>query len=157
MSDSTNIDNVRYSFEAEQYFQRQLEEALKSASGEALGQELEFIVDPKTNKLNPILLGYFDGNTLTAVRMMIARKQYDHQFREAKALTSKTSEEMFDPALVSETATNTLNLAAAAVNKDLTDELEQCKSEVDNLMKVSIVSNLNKQIVKSTFEKLKIF
>ena len=95
-----------------------LEEALKSASGEALGQELEFIVDPKTNKLNPILLGYFDGNTLTAVRMMIARKQYDHQFREAKALTSKTSEEMFDPALVSDTATNTLNLAAAADNKD---------------------------------------
>ena len=32
------------------------------------------------------------------------------------------------------------------VNKDLTDELEQCKSEVDNLRKVSIVSNLNKQI-----------
>ena len=99
-----------------------LEDALRQASGEALGIELDFVVDPKTGKLNAHLLSYFDGNTLTAVRMMIARKQYDHQFREAKALTSKTSEEMFDPALVSDTATNTLNLAAAAVNKDLTDQ-----------------------------------
>ena len=99
-----------------------LEDALRRASSEALGQELDFIVDPKTNKLNPILLSYFDGNTLTAVRMMIARKQYDHQFREAKALTSKTAEEIFDPQKVPQTATTTLNLASAAVNKDLTDE-----------------------------------
>ena len=99
-----------------------LEDALRQASSSALGQELDFIVDPKTNKLNPILSSYFDGNTLTAVRMMIARKQYDHQFREAKALTSKTAEEMFDPAKVPQTATTTLNLASAAVNKDLTDQ-----------------------------------
>ena len=99
-----------------------LEDALRQASSSALGQELDFIVDPKTNKLNPILSSYFDGNTLTAVRMMIARKQYDHQFREAKALTSKTAEEMFDPQKVPQTATTTLNLASAAVNKDLTDQ-----------------------------------
>ena len=99
-----------------------LEDALRQASSSALGQELDFIVDPKTNKLNPILSSYFDGNTLTAVRMMIARKQYDHQFREAKALTSKTAEEMFDPVKVPQTATTTLNLASAAVNKDLTDQ-----------------------------------
>ena len=99
-----------------------LEDALRQASSSALGQELDFIVDPKTNKLNPILSSYFDGNTLTAVRMMIARKQYDHQFREAKALTSKTAEEMFDPKQVPITATETLNLASAAVNKDLTDQ-----------------------------------
>ena len=99
-----------------------LEDALRQASSSALGQELDFIVDPKTNKLNPILSSYFDGNTLTAVRMMIARKQYDHQFREAKALTSKTAEEMFDPKQVPITATATLNLASAAVNKDLTDQ-----------------------------------
>ena len=30
MSDSTNIDNVRYSFEAQEYFQRQLEEAVNT-------------------------------------------------------------------------------------------------------------------------------
>ena len=30
MSDSTNIDNVRYSFEAQEYFQRQLEEAVNA-------------------------------------------------------------------------------------------------------------------------------
>ena len=99
-----------------------LEDALRQASSSALGEELDFIVDPKTNKLNPILSSYFDGNTLTAVRMMIARKQYDHQFREAKALTSKTAEEMFDPQKVPQTATTTLNLASAAVNKDLTDQ-----------------------------------
>ena len=28
MSDSTNIDNVRYSFEAQEYFQRQLEQSV---------------------------------------------------------------------------------------------------------------------------------
>ena len=99
-----------------------LEEALSSAAKSALGEELDYIVDPKTGKLNATLLGYFDGNTLTAVRMMIARKQYDHQFREAKALTSKTAEEMFDPKQVPVTATTTLNLASAAVNKDLTDQ-----------------------------------
>ena len=99
-----------------------LEDALRQASGEALGIELDFVVDPKTGKLNAHLLSYFDGNTLTAVRMMIARKQYDHQFREAKALTSKTAEEMFDRKQVPITATETLNLASAAVNKDLTDQ-----------------------------------
>ena len=30
MSDITNIDNVRYSFEAQEYFQRQLEEAVNA-------------------------------------------------------------------------------------------------------------------------------
>jgi len=30
MSDATNIDNVRYSFEAQEYFQRQLEEAVNT-------------------------------------------------------------------------------------------------------------------------------
>ena len=98
-----------------------LEAALKDAAGSALGQELEYIVDPKTGKLNATLLGYFDGNTLTAVRMMIARKAYDAQFREAKEKTNKTSEELFDRASVAKVATTTLNLAASAVNKDLAD------------------------------------
>tara|TARA_B100000424_G_scaffold271708_1_gene276036 strand:+ start:20169 stop:22784 length:2616 start_codon:yes stop_codon:yes gene_type:complete len=98
-----------------------LEDALRQASGEALGIELDFIVDPKTGKLNAHLLSYFDGNTLTAVRMMVARKQYDAKFKEAKALTSKTAEEVFDRGAVAETATQTLNLAASAVNKDLAD------------------------------------
>ena len=30
MSDSTDIDNVRYSFEAQEYFQRQIEEAINT-------------------------------------------------------------------------------------------------------------------------------
>tara|TARA_B100001248_G_scaffold262378_1_gene257900 strand:+ start:28723 stop:31338 length:2616 start_codon:yes stop_codon:yes gene_type:complete len=98
-----------------------LEEAIKSATGEALGVELDYIVDPKTGKLNAHLAGYFDGNTLTAVRMMVARKAYDAQFKEAKEKTNKTSEELFDRSAVAETATQTLNLAASAVNKDLAD------------------------------------